>query len=121
MPPTSACEDELGMPNHQVMRFQVMAPTSAAMMTTSLTILADCTMSPPIVLATPVLIIAPAKFNTADMMIATAGGTARVDTQVAMALAVSWKPFTKSKAKARIITRNMRILAFSSILHNNSF
>ena len=44
---------------------------------------ADWTISPPMVLATPVLIIAPAKFKTADM-IATAGGTARVDTHVAM-------------------------------------
>lgn len=37
-------------------------------------------------------------------MIATAGDTARVDTQVAIALAVSWKPFTKSKIRAKAIT-----------------
>ena len=73
------------------------------------------------VLATPVLIIAPAKFKIADIMIATAGETARVDTHVAIAFAVSWKPFTKSKIRAKAITIKIKIEACSSILHNNSF
>ena len=50
------------------------------------------TKSPPIVLATPVLTIAPAKFSTAAIIIAWRGVMARVDTLVAMALAVSWNP-----------------------------
>jgi len=33
-PPISACEDEEGMPNHQVMTFQAIAPTSAPNTTT---------------------------------------------------------------------------------------
>ena len=37
-------------------------------------------------------------------MIATAGETARVDTHVAIAFAVSWKPFTKSKIRAKQVT-----------------
>nr|WP_248616164.1 hypothetical protein [Megamonas hypermegale] len=55
------------------------------------------------------------------MMIATAGGTARVETHVAIALAVSWKPFTKSKIRAKAITININTDACSSIFHNNSF
>ena len=31
MPPISACDDDDGMPKYQVMRFQVIAPTRAAM------------------------------------------------------------------------------------------
>ena len=32
-PPRRACDEELGSPSHQVMRFQTMAPISAARMT----------------------------------------------------------------------------------------
>ena len=46
-------------------------------------------MSPPIVFATPVLTIAPKKLSTAVIMIAFLGAIARVDTDVAIALAVS--------------------------------
>ena len=46
-------------------------------------------MSPPIVLATPVLYIAPKKFKKAAIMIAVLGFKALVDTDVAIALAVS--------------------------------
>ena len=34
-PPNRACEDELGSPKYHVSRFQVMAPTSAPITTTS--------------------------------------------------------------------------------------
>lgn len=44
-------------------------------------------------------------------MIATAGETARVDTHVAIAFAVSWKPFTKSKIRAKAITIKIKIVA----------
>lgn len=46
-------------------------------------------MSPPMVLATPVEIIAPMKFRMAVPMMAMPGRMARVETQVAIALAVS--------------------------------
>ena len=67
----------------------MMAPLRPAMMTVSFTSCGDRTISPPIVLATPVDIMAPAKLSTAEPMMATPGLMARVDTQVAMALAVS--------------------------------
>ena len=43
---------------------------------------------------------APTKLRTAAMVTATRGGIARVEIEVATALAVSWKPFVKSKASA---------------------
>ncbi|MNW15079.1 hypothetical protein D3C71_2134780 [compost metagenome] len=60
---------------------------------------------PPIFLATPVNISAPTKFMTAARMIAVRGLSARVETEVAIAFAVSWKPLMKSKASARKITK----------------
>ena len=47
-----------------------------------------------IVLATAVPANAPMKLNAAAMRIALRGDNARVATDVAMALAVSWKPLT---------------------------
>ena len=55
MPPTSACEELLGIATYQVKRFQTTDPMRAAMMICSSTISALATMSPPIVFATPVL------------------------------------------------------------------
>ena len=49
-------------------------------------------MSPPMVFATPVLIIAPKKLSVAAIITAVLGAMALVDTEVAIALAVSWKP-----------------------------
>ena len=45
-----------------------------------------------IVWATAVPVNAPTKLAVADRMIAYSGLSARVDTDVAIALAVSWKP-----------------------------
>lgn len=58
------------MPIFQVKRFQKIAPRSAAIIIFSLTKLGELTISPPIVLATPVETIAPRKFKTAAMAIA---------------------------------------------------
>ena len=49
-------------------------------------------MSLPMVFATPVEYIAPRKLRIAAMTMASLGESARVETDVAMALAVSWKP-----------------------------
>ena len=49
-------------------------------------------MSPPMVFATPVLIIAPKKLSVAAIITAVLGAMALVDTEVAIALAVSWNP-----------------------------
>ena len=43
---------------------------------------------------------APAKLRTADIATAKRGDIARVETEVAIAFAVSWKPFVKSNASA---------------------
>ena len=82
------------MPNHQVIRFQVIAPTSAASTTTRPEIpWGGSMMPPPTVEATSVPRNAPIRFITAAMMSATRGVRARVATEVAMAFAASWKPF----------------------------
>ena len=51
-------------------------------------------MFPPMVLATPTPMNAPPKLQTAARSTAVRGGSTPVDTTVATALAVSWKPFT---------------------------
>ena len=73
MPPTRAWEELEGTASHQVTIFQTTAPTRAAMMMCSSTCWADFTISAPMVLATPVEYIAPAKFSTAAIIMAWLG------------------------------------------------
>jgi hypothetical protein len=92
-PPMSAWLDELGMPSRQVMRFHAMAPISAAATTICPASPSGGVASPDaMVLATAVPVSAPTKFAVADRRMACAGRNARVDTDVAIALAVSWNP-----------------------------
>ena len=92
-PPISACDDEDGMPKYQVTRFQTMAPMSAASTTISPGRPCGASMMPlPTVEATSVPRNAPTRFITAAISSAVRGASARVDTEVAMALAASWKP-----------------------------
>jgi hypothetical protein len=49
---------------------------------------------------------APTKFSVADIATARRGDIARVETEVATALAVSWKPLVKSNARAVATTMN---------------
>ena len=91
-PPISACEDDEGRPSHQVMRFQVIAPSRPA-----ITMTRPCEPDPGSIVSETVLATscprkAPTKFMTAAMARATRGVRARVDTDVAMALAASWNP-----------------------------
>ena len=92
-PPMSAWLLELGRPSHHVRRFQTIAPRSAAA-TIACVVLASLTRPAPIVLATAVPANAPMKLNAVAIAMAYAGRSARVATEVAMALAVSWKPLT---------------------------
>src|SRR5947208_10338625 len=62
----------------------------------------------PTVFATAVVTKAPARFATAAMSTAIRGVSARVETEVATALAVSWNPFVKSKPSATTITTTRR-------------
>src|ERR687886_2663487 len=98
-PPISACDELDGSPSHQVAMFQAIAPTRPAN-TTVVSTAAASTMPEPTVAATFSEMNAPAKFRTADSPTAKRGDIARVETDVAIAFAVSWKPFVKSKASA---------------------
>src|SRR5215212_3508655 len=98
-PPKSACDELEGSPRNQVTRFQRMAPTSPAKITTGL--MSVSSISPPeIVFATWTDRKAPATFRHAAIVTAVRGRKAPVAIDVAMALAVSWKPFVKSKTSA---------------------
>ena len=71
-PPISAWLLELGRPSHQVIRFQVIAPISAAA-TTTWVVVCSSTMPAPMVLATAVPAKAPMKLNAAAMSSAYCG------------------------------------------------
>ena len=93
-PPISACEDDDGRPYHQVSRFQPIAPISAAPTRRSPCVAgrgvddARCRRSS----ATFAPKNAPKRLATAAMASAMRGVSARVETEVAIALAASWKP-----------------------------
>src|SRR3954462_3989619 len=63
---------------------------------------------------------APTKLRVAARRTATRGGIARVETDVATALAVSWKPFVKSNASAvpTTIQRTMSSIALAVLDHH---
>src|SRR3954453_12884986 len=98
-PPKSACDELDGSPRYQVTRFHRMAPTSPAKMTTGL-ISFSSTSPPEMVLATCTDRHAPTRFRHAATATAVRGRKAPVAIDVAMALAVSWKPLVKSKTTA---------------------
>src|SRR4051794_2360911 len=91
-PPMSACEDDDGKPKYHVMRFHTIAPTTAANTTTRPSLVRGASMMLPTVSATFVETSEPNKLNTAASNKAVRGVSARVDTDVAMAFAASWKP-----------------------------
>src|SRR4026209_2488656 len=103
----SACEELDGRPNHQVRRFQAIAPSNTATIV-RVVIRSDETMSFPTVVATAVVTNAPARFATDATSTASRGVSARVETDVATALAVSWKPFVKSKTSAIAIPKTRK-------------
>src|SRR5919197_1533187 len=99
-PPISACDEEVGRPSHQVVRFQAIAPTRPANTTASLT--TEGSMIVPMVLATWVLKTRKAtKLKKAAQIPARRGWTTLVETTVAIELAASWKPLEKSNTTAR--------------------
>lgn len=90
MPPNRAWEEEDGRPKYQVIRFQVIAPTSAAKRIPIPFEPSGVEISPSLtVLATPLPRKAPTRFITAAIASATFGVSARVDTDVAIAFAES--------------------------------
>src|SRR5512132_2963376 len=98
-PPMMACEEEVGRPSHQVVRFQEMAPTSPANTTASLTTAGSTVL--PTVLANLVWNTKKArKLKLAAQITAIRGVRTRVETTVAIELAASWKPLVKSNTSA---------------------
>ena len=111
-PPISAWLDEEGRPNHQVIRFQMMPPVSAQMISCELTSTTSASIrQEEIVFATAVPINAPTRFITAASDTAWTGVSTLVATTVAMELAVSWKPLMYSKTSATSTTTSTRTRA----------
>ncbi len=119
-PPKRACEELEGSPASQVRRFQTIAPTSPAKITSGLMPALSSMIPPEMVLATSTERNAPTRFSAADIATAIRGLRAPVEMVVAMALAVSWKPFVKSNTKAVTITIPMRSV-MCSIHPGNQF
>src|SRR5947208_12208743 len=89
-PPIRAWDDDDGIPKYQVIRFQPIAPISAASTTPRPDRPVGGSMMPlPTVSATPAPKNEPARLPTAATPSATRGVRARVDTDVAIALAAS--------------------------------
>src|SRR5690606_10281546 len=92
-PPMRACEDDDGRPKYQVIMFQLIAPTRPAITTTRpATASSGGVITSATVSATRCPRKAPTKFITAAIARATRGVSARVETEVAIAFAASWKP-----------------------------
>lgn len=106
-PPNRACDEELGRPKYQVTRFHRIAPTSPPKMIGTV-IFESSTRPLEIVVATAVEMNAPTRLSTADTVTATLGLSAPVAMDVAIALAVSWKPLVKSNTNAVMITTTTR-------------
>ena len=113
--PINAWEELLGIPRHQTIRFQQIAPTRAAKMTYC----SSCTETKllDMVPATRSLTKAPTKFMTAAIKMAVPGVNALVYTEVAIAFAVSLKPLINSKINAKTMT-NINIIL--NMFHNRS-
>ncbi len=113
----SAWVDELGSPSRQVMRFQPIAPPSAAAISARPAKPVAGVVTLWIVLATPLPVQypmnAPMKLKTAAKPSATVGVNARVPTDVAIAFAASWKPFVKSNPTAMTTTTMVAMSAAS--------
>src|SRR5437763_713207 len=97
-----------------------MADSSAAM-TRSWVASAGGTIPLPTVEATAVPVKAPTMLRTPAISTAVPGASTRVATEVAMALAVSWKPLMKSKTRAMATTRMSVSSAELGIFHHDPF
>src|SRR4051812_5069300 len=108
-PPTSAWVDEEGSPNHQVSRFQIIAPSSAQ---TIVALFTNCPSTNPeeIVFATATPTRAPTRFVMAAIPMARRGLSTLVETTVAIEFAVSWKPLMYSKTSATRTTMKTSVM-----------
>ena len=107
-PPIRAWLELEGIVKYHVIRFQVIAPISAANTSESPAVPArTCALTMPLAMVAATLIEtnAPTRFSTADIATATRGLSAPVAIEVATALAVSWNPLVKSKQTAVTTTK----------------
>ena len=89
-PPMRACDEDDGIPNHQVMRFHAIAPSRAAATTSNPSVEGVTSMMPlPTVFATPSERKAPIKLPIAAISKAVRAFSALVATEVAIAFAAS--------------------------------
>src|SRR5688500_1834076 len=119
-PPMSACDELLGMPKYQVIRFQMIAPSRPPRITCGSTML--CSIIPPptvFATATPPVNRA-AKLNVAAHTTAASGLRMRVPTIVAMEFAESWKPLMKSKMKATATIATTYQITASGVLDGDA-
>ena len=118
IPPISAWLELDGRPTNQVMRFHVIAPTRPAR--TMFSVMASWSTIPfAIVAATLIETNAPAKLSTDALATAIRGLSARVETLVAIELAVSWNPFVKSKNSAIATTAQSVASTGLRVLHDD--
>src|SRR5690242_890624 len=102
-PPISACELDEGMPSPQVIRFQTMAPISAAKITEASTTLGSMIPVPMVLATCRPNTVKAMKLKKAAQNTAYCGRNTRVETMVAIELAASCRPFRKSNASATAI------------------
>src|SRR5262245_19195802 len=109
-PPMNACVELLGRPKYQVMRFHAIPPTSPARMIVTVgSFSSDAMVLDTALPNTTTVTSAPTRLRVAASPTASRALIARVDTAVAIALAVSWNPFVKSKASAtRMVATSRR-------------
>ena len=116
-PPNSACDELDGRPSSHVNMFHVIAPIRPAKISgrNAFGFISSSRMIPcEMVCDTSVERKAPTRFRMAASSTATLGLSAPVAIGVAIALAVSWKPFVKSKNSARTITSTTIRVAVST-------
>src|SRR6185312_11573723 len=116
-PPTSACDEEDGMPRNQVIRFHRIAPISAPKITCGSTTDAEMMPTPSVSATCRPKNKNAMKLKNAAHATAYCGFSTRVETMVAIEFAASCSPFRKSKISATMMspTRNGRPIATASM------
>ena len=103
-PPVRACELLDGIPSHQVIRFQQIAPSSAPNITATSTTSAEMIPVPTVCATLSPKNRKAMKLKNAAQATAYCGASTRVDTTVAIELAASCRPLSMSKTSAIAIS-----------------
>ena len=100
IPPINACDELDGIPKYHVIMFQRLALIKAAKTTAIVTFTGAATSLPTVLATAKPNIKGPIKFAEAAIINAALGVIPRDEIMVATTLALSWKPFRKSKTNA---------------------